>query len=90
MRTIPKESKINKKDIWEQRWHPLLEEWVVIASHRNSRPSITRNENIGDEITKEFDFSCHLCPGNTRASGEKNLNYQHSFIAQSNYKDLLT
>jgi hypothetical protein len=24
--------------LWEQRWHPLREEWVVIAAHRNDRP----------------------------------------------------
>src|SRR6267142_336497 len=23
---------------WEQRWHPLREEWVIIAAHRNERP----------------------------------------------------
>ena len=24
--------------IWEQRWHPLREEWVVVAAHRQNRP----------------------------------------------------
>ena len=23
---------------WEQRWHPLREEWVIVAAHRNNRP----------------------------------------------------
>ena len=23
---------------WEQRWHPLREEWVVVAAHRQDRP----------------------------------------------------
>ena len=23
---------------WEQRWHPLREEWVVLAAHRQDRP----------------------------------------------------
>ena len=24
--------------MWEQRWHPLREEWVVVAAHRHDRP----------------------------------------------------
>ena len=24
--------------MWEERWHPLREEWVIIAAHRNNRP----------------------------------------------------
>ena len=23
---------------WEQRWHPLWEEWVMVATHRGDRP----------------------------------------------------
>jgi Nitroreductase family len=23
---------------WEQRWHPLREEWVIVAAHHNNRP----------------------------------------------------
>ena len=23
---------------WEQRWHPLREEWVIVAAHRQDRP----------------------------------------------------
>ena len=23
---------------WEQRWHPLREEWVIVAAHRQMRP----------------------------------------------------
>ncbi|MEJ7712648.1 MAG: hypothetical protein WKF84_23075 [Pyrinomonadaceae bacterium] len=23
---------------WEERWHPLREEWVIIAAHRQNRP----------------------------------------------------
>ena len=24
--------------MWEERWHPLREEWVIVAAHRQSRP----------------------------------------------------
>jgi len=23
---------------WEERWHPLREEWVIVAAHRQDRP----------------------------------------------------
>jgi UDPglucose--hexose-1-phosphate uridylyltransferase len=23
---------------WEQRWHPLRQEWVIVAAHRQLRP----------------------------------------------------
>ena len=23
---------------WEERWHPLREEWVIVAAHRQNRP----------------------------------------------------
>src|SRR5213075_1072165 len=24
--------------VWEERWHPLREEWVIVAAHRQGRP----------------------------------------------------
>jgi hypothetical protein len=29
---------MTKPNAWEQRWHPLREEWVIIAAHRQDRP----------------------------------------------------
>ena len=26
--------------VWEERWHPLREEWVIVAAHRQNRPWI--------------------------------------------------
>jgi galactose-1-phosphate uridylyltransferase len=49
---------------WEKRWHPLRQEWVVYAAHRNSRPW---NFDIVEKIDlPEFDPGCYLCPGNFR------------------------
>jgi UDPglucose--hexose-1-phosphate uridylyltransferase len=31
---------------WEQRWHPLREEWVVVAAHRQNRPSLRQRHLI--------------------------------------------
>ena len=31
--------------VWEERWHPLREEWVIVAAHRQNRPWI--GETVG-------------------------------------------
>ena len=35
--------------VWEERWHPLRREWVIVSSHRNDRPWL--GETV-DEATR--------------------------------------
>ena len=66
--------------VWEQRWHPLREEWVVVAAHRQNRPwngEITGNERIA---VPEYVEDCYLCPGNKRVSDSFNENYQGVYV----------
>ena len=48
---------------WEQRWHPLREEWVVIAAHRQDRPwqgeraAVSRRAGL-----PEYVENCYFCP----------------------------
>ena len=32
--------------VWEERWHPLRREWVIVSSHRNDRPWL--GETVGE------------------------------------------
>jgi UDPglucose--hexose-1-phosphate uridylyltransferase len=65
---------------WEERWHPLREEWVIIASHRNQRPwtgdivSASAAENA-----PTYDPTCYLCPDNARVQGHRNPAYADIF-----------
>ena len=69
---------------WEKRFHPLREQWVVYAAHRNSRPwSYEKNENV--KIPLLHDPKCYLCPGNTRISGITNPHYQNNFIFENDH-----
>jgi len=69
---------------WEKRWHPLRQEWVVYAAHRNTRPwHFDLKEHTSS--APEYDPSCYLCPGNTRISGEKNENYKKVFIFENDH-----
>ncbi len=71
--------------VWEQRWHPLREEWVIIAAHRQNRPWI--GETIGNAKTElpEYDPACYLCPGNKRVSGAQNPQYQQTFVFDNDH-----
>jgi len=63
--------------VWEQRWHPLREEWVLLGSRRRASPRRGRAREPGGDPPRRprFDPSCPLCPGNERG-GEKNPDYR--------------
>jgi UDPglucose--hexose-1-phosphate uridylyltransferase len=65
---------------WEQRWHPLREEWVVVAAHRNNRPWTGENVGAAVKAVPEYDPTCYLCPRNPRVSGAKNPDYAGVFV----------
>ena len=70
---------------WEERWHPLREEWVVIAAHRQDRPwsggTITTNETALPSYVSD----CFLCPGNPRVGGEANPDYSRIFVFDNDH-----
>ena len=61
---------------WEQRWHPLRQEWVVYSAHRNSRPWSGQQAGFKRGLLFSHDPACYLCPGNTRISGLANPMYE--------------
>lgn len=65
---------------WEKRWHPLRQEWVVYASHRNNRPWTTGTNSQTPKTSPSYDPSCYLCPGNERIHGDINPAYEDIFI----------
>jgi UDPglucose--hexose-1-phosphate uridylyltransferase len=65
---------------WEQRWHPLREEWVIVAAHRNSRPWAGETVGGGAKAIPEYVASCPLCPGNVRVSGARNPDYRGVYV----------
>ncbi len=65
---------------WEQRWHPLREEWVIVAAHRQDRPWTGEMASPISKDVPDFDPDCYLCPGNRRVSGIQNPNYDKTFV----------
>ncbi len=70
---------------WEERWHPLRREWVVISSHRDQRP--WSGEHVAVETTPPAPYAadCYLCPGNVRVSGERNVRYAGIYVFDNDH-----
>jgi len=73
---------------WEQRWHPLLERWVTITSHRGGRPWQGLSATANDDHRPSFDPQCYLCPGNRRISGERNPQYAQVYVFDNDHPSL--
>jgi UDPglucose--hexose-1-phosphate uridylyltransferase len=72
---------------WEQRWHPLREEWVIIAAHRQDRP--WHGERLAGSGAAapppRYVPDCYFCPGNARVSGARNPNYADVFVFDNDH-----
>lgn len=70
---------------WEQRFHPLREEWVIVAAHRQDRP--WSGETVSSKAVEvpRYVADCHLCPGNVRVSGERNPEYRDVFVFDNDH-----
>ena len=66
--------------VWEERWHPLREEWVVVAAHRQNRPWIGETVARRREPLPGYVADCTFCPGNRRVSGKLNDAYTRTFV----------
>lgn len=73
--------------VWEQRWHPLRREWVIISSHRNERP--WQGERIPESARSgplpAYVPDCYLCPGNGRSSGQRNAQYGGVYVFDNDH-----
>jgi UDPglucose--hexose-1-phosphate uridylyltransferase len=76
----PNENSEAKTGIWEERWHPLREEWVIVAAHRQNRPWSGETVAHDEQKTPEYKDDCYLCPGNQRVGGAHNDNYSGVFV----------
>lgn len=70
---------------WEERWHPLREEWVIVAAHRQSRPWVGQTQADPPPPPPAYLPDCHLCPGNARVSGARNPDYRGIYVFDNDH-----
>lgn len=73
------------KGVWEERWHPLREEWVIVAAHRQNRPWSGETVQREQAPAPHYVSDCYLCPGNTRVSGKVNPNYDGVYVFDNDH-----
>ncbi|MCA9263184.1 MAG: galactose-1-phosphate uridylyltransferase [Planctomycetales bacterium] len=71
--------------VWEERWHPLREEWVIVAAHRNNRPWIGESVEKSAPEEPAYVDNCYLCPRNPRVSGKQNPDYQGVYVFDNDH-----
>lgn len=72
-----------------RRYNPLLGEWILVSPHRTQRPWQGQTEDSVGDSRPAHDPTCYLCPGNTRANGETNPDYESTFVFTNDYSALL-
>lgn len=72
-----------------RRYNPLKGEWILVSPHRAKRPWSGQNEKIAFEQPPNYDPTCFLCPTNQRISGEKNPDYQNTYVFTNDFSALL-
>ncbi|HVM31013.1 MAG TPA: UDP-glucose--hexose-1-phosphate uridylyltransferase [Candidatus Limnocylindrales bacterium] len=71
-----------------RRYDPLADEWLLVSAGRTQRPWSGRREGRSLDEPPAYDPDCYLCPGNTRASGERNPDYTSTFAFTNDFAAL--
>jgi UDPglucose--hexose-1-phosphate uridylyltransferase len=71
-----------------RRFNPLTGRWVLTSAGRTQRPWHGREEAAAEVDRPAYDPACHLCPGNVRANGERNPDYDATFVFSNDYPSL--
>jgi UDPglucose--hexose-1-phosphate uridylyltransferase len=71
-----------------RRFNPLTDEWVLVSPHRTQRPWQGGVETLSAVARPAYDPTCYLCPGNPRAGGAHNPQYQSTFIFENDFAAL--
>jgi UDPglucose--hexose-1-phosphate uridylyltransferase len=72
-----------------RRLNALTGEWVVVSPQRTQRPWDGHTGDTAKPALPAFDPDCYLCPGNERAGGVRNPDYDSTFVFPNDFPALL-
>ncbi|MCP4967838.1 MAG: UDP-glucose--hexose-1-phosphate uridylyltransferase [bacterium] len=75
-------------DVPHRRRNALTGEWVLVSAGRTSRPWQGSTETPAAAGRSAYDPGCYLCPGNTRATGDQNPDYDETFVFTNDFAAL--
>jgi UDPglucose--hexose-1-phosphate uridylyltransferase len=71
-----------------RRYDQLSGDWVLVSAGRTNRPWTGQVEAPPADDRPRYDPSCYLCPGNTRAGGHVNPDYETTFVFTNDFAAL--
>lgn len=71
-----------------RRRNPLTGAWVLVSPHRAKRPWAGQTEEPELAQLPSYDAACPLCPGNERAQGRRNRDYEGTFVFANDFAAL--
>ena len=72
-----------------RRLNPLTGEWILVSPQRTARPWQGQIEAPAADLVAPYDASCYMCPGNARASGDRNPEYTSTFAFTNDFPALV-
>jgi UDPglucose--hexose-1-phosphate uridylyltransferase len=71
-----------------RRYNPLTGEWILVSPQRTQRPWQGKVESLPGSTHPSYDPQCYLCPGNQRAGGGQNPQYEETFVFTNDFSAL--
>ena len=72
-----------------RRKNILTGEWILVSPHRMQRPWQGEVAPSVSGTRPQYDPECYLCPGNKRANGDVNPQYEHTFVFTNDFSALI-
>jgi UDPglucose--hexose-1-phosphate uridylyltransferase len=88
-RKPPEPMPMELRETPHRRYNPLLREWVLVSPHRTQRPWQGKVHDASAQAQPKYDPDCYLCPGNARAGGARNPDYQSTLVFDNDFAALL-